>query len=279
VDEHGSGPALGGQVAVVTGASRGVGKGIAIALGEAGATVYVTGRSVDPGVSRLPGTVRETAEEVSRAGGRGVAVACDHRRDDEVAALFARVREESGRLDILVNNAFAVPEGGELWGVPFWRQPIHFWDDMHGVGLRSHYVASVLAAPLLIERGGGLIANISSFAGGMFALNVAYGVGKAAVDRLAADMAHDLTPYGVASVSLWPGIVKTERVLAGELPFDAKHGESPHLTGRAIAHLAVDPERMAKTGKTLVVAELAAEYGFTDVDGRLPRSLRRSRPT
>ncbi|MCA9692089.1 MAG: SDR family NAD(P)-dependent oxidoreductase, partial [Myxococcales bacterium] len=263
-------------VAVVTGASRGVGRGVALALGDAGATVYVTGRTIRDGEAPLPGTIGATADEVSRRGGRGIAARCDHRRDDEVRALFRRVADEAGRLDLLVNNVFCVPDG-VLTPAPFWEQPLSFWDDMHAVGLRSHYVASVLAAPLLLRSDAGLIVNISSFGGASFQINVAYGVGKAGVDRLAADMAHDLRPRGVAAVSLYPGVVRTERLLAlGDAsPFSLTHAESPELTGRVIAALARDPARMRYTGRTLVVAELADEYGVLDIDGARPRSPRR----
>jgi dehydrogenase/reductase SDR family protein 1 len=161
--------------------------------------------------------------------------------------------------------------------VRFWEMPLSMWDEMHTVGLRSHYVASVFATPLLIAHGNGLIANISSFAGAGHLFNTPYGVGKAAVDRLAADMAHELRPYGVAAVSLWPGIVKTERIMAqaGTLPFDVNQGESPQFTGRAIVALATDPNVLDRSGRVLVVAELAEEYGFTDIDGSRPASLRR----
>lgn len=197
---------------------------------------------------------------------------CDHGVDEDVQALFARVDSEQGRCDILVNNVFAIPSG-ELFGTAFWKQPIGFWDTMHRVGLRSHYVASVYAAPLLLKSQG-LIANISSFGGASYQVNVAYGVGKAGVDRLARDMARDLEPHGVCSVALYPGVVRTERVLAGELPFSTEVSESPEFTGRAITALFTDPKRMDKTGRVHVVAELAEEYGFDDVDGTRPPSLR-----
>lgn len=268
---------LDGQVFVVTGASRGVGKGVALALGEAGATVYVTGRTVTEG-SALPGTIGETALEVTRRGGSGVAVQVDHADDDAVRALFERVGRECGRLDGLVNNVFAVPSG-ELFGRPFWEQPIDFWDTMHGVGLRSHYVASVFGAPMMVAARRGLIVNISSFGGKSFQLNVAYGVGKAAVDRLAADMAHDLSPHGVTSLALYPGIVRTERILKhqAELPFDLTKSESPELTGRAVVALASDPKLAERAGRVWVVAELAEQYGFDDIDGTRPASLRAPR--
>lgn len=264
---------LDGQIAVVTGASRGVGKGIALGLGEAGATVYVTGRSVSRG--SLPGTIGETAEEVTALGGRGIAAACDHGDDAQVAELFARVNRERGRVDILVNNAFAVPDGKLV--APFWELPIEQWDVMHRVGLRSHYVAAWHAAPLMIAQKRGLIVNVSSFGAKIQAVNVAYGVGKAGVDRMTRDMGRELSSHSVTVVSLWPGVVKTERLLAepDRLGFDATNGESPTLSGRAVAAIAADPERLAKTGKPLVVAELAVEYGFTDVDGTVPTSMRR----
>lgn len=262
---------------MVTGASRGVGRGIALGLGEAGATVYVTGRSTTPG--RLPGTIGETAEAVTALGGRGIPVRVDHARDDEVEALFARIDDEAGRLDVLVNNAFAIPEG-KLIGDPFWEQPISFWDTMHTVGLRSHYVASIFAARRMAAARRGLIVNVSSFGAKITSVNVAYGVGKAGVDRLSRDAARDLQPYGVTVVSIWPGIVKTERLLLEpeRLPFDTAQGETPQFSGRAVAALAADPDVLSRTGKALVVAELAEEYGFTDLDGSRPPSLRTLRP-
>lgn len=266
---------------MVTGASRGVGKGVAIGLGEAGATVYVTGRTLDSSSTPLGGSIQETADAVTQAGGCGIAVRCDHAVDADVEALFARVKAEHGRLDILVNNAFAVP-AGKGHGVPFWELPISAWDDMHRVGLRSHYTASVFAAPLLFAAKAAqgstpLIAHISSFGARVYAVNVAYGVGKAGVDRMASDMAVELKPHGVASVSIWPGVVKTERILRGEFPYPLEGAESPTFSGRAVAALATDPKLMEKTGKPLVAAELALEYGFTDIDGSQPKSRRQKK--
>ena len=255
---------LKGTIALVTGASRGVGRGIAIGLGEQGATVLVTGRTTASGQHRLPGTIHQTAEEVTRAGGAGIAIACDHSKDEEIEALFARIRTEHRRLDILVNNVFSVP-GGPLIGTPFWEQPISQWDEMHSVGLRSHYVASVHAAKMMVPAKSGLIANVSSPGGGRYAISVAYGVGKAAVDRLAADMAYELRPHGITAISLWPGIVKTERLIAmGERsPFPLDHAESPELSGRVLAAFATDPKRISRTGQVLIVASLAQEYGVS----------------
>lgn len=272
--------ALSGVVAIVTGASRGVGKGCAIELGAAGATVFVTGRTVESGSAALPGTIVATAEAVTEAGGRGVAVRCDHRRDDEVARLFERVEEEAGRLDVLVNNAFLIPP--ELTaGKKFWEVPLSNWDDMIDVGTRSAFVASALAARIMIRQRRGFIANISSSGAAKYAWHVCYGVGKCALDRLTADTAHELAEHGVSVVSLWPGLVLTERVQATleEMPGLAKvRGESPRFTGRAVAALAADPEVARHTGRALASRDLADLYGFTDVDGNLPDGPLEERP-
>jgi NAD(P)-dependent dehydrogenase (short-subunit alcohol dehydrogenase family) len=272
--------ALAGRIAVVTGASRGVGKGCALELGAAGATVYLTGRTVTEGEAPLPGTIGATAAEIEGAGGRAVAVRCDHRDDAEVEALFDRVRDEQGRLDVLVNNAFLIPR--ELTsGLPFWRCPISNWDDMIGVGTRSAYVASLFAARLMTARGSGLIANISSSGAAEYAWHVAYGVGKAALDRFTADAARELREQGVAVVSLWPGLVATERVRAARaaLPaLDLGAAESQRFTGRAVVALAADPEVLRRSGRAFASRALALEYGFTDIDGRLPAGPLHDRP-
>jgi dehydrogenase/reductase SDR family member 1 len=266
---------LQGRVVIVTGASRGIGKGIALALGAAGATVCVTGRSLERSDDSR-GSLTGTADEVAALGGVGVAVRCDHADDAQVEAVFDRVRAEQGRLDLLVNNVMATPQREELpagassfWDLhPFWEVPISFWDAFHTVGLRSHYVASVFAAPLMIESGGGLIVSISSSGAALYAENVAYGVGKAGVDKLAADMAEELRPYQVASVSLWPGFTRTEDVLAQPDVYpDLSGTTSPLFNGRAVAALAGDPRVMEKTGQRLKVIELAREYGVNDTDG------------
>ena len=271
---------LRGAVAVVTGATRGVGRGVALGLGEAGATVYVTGRSTAPGagVGGFSQTIHDTAADVTAAGGAGIAVRCDHGADDMVTALFARVREEQGRLDVLVNNVWGGYErfydGSEHNAGPFWEQPLSLWDSMHRIGVRAHYVASALAAPIMIERGRGLIANVSSYAGQTFIPPVAYGVAHAAIDRLSADLAHELRPFGVASLSLYPGLVRTEAVLRAAEHFDLSNSESPQFLGRAVAALATDPNLLRLTGGWYFAAEIAQQYGFTDVDGTRPRSLR-----
>ncbi len=281
-------PNLTGKVAVVTGASRGVGKGIALGLGEAGARVYVTGRTLDEDdqlANRPPGSLRQTVREIDDLGDHGIAVRCDHRCDDEVAAVFARVRAEQGRLDILVNNVWGgyedMHEGNAFtWERPFWEQPLHRWDSMFAAGVRAHYVASGHAARMMAPQGRGLIANISFFAGQKYLANVAYGVAKAATDRLAADMAHELRGHGVTVLSLYPGLVRTEGVMyyANTLPLEERdrwlsNSESPQFSGRVVAALAADPDIMQRTGQVLVVASLAREYGIIDVDGKRPRPL------
>jgi dehydrogenase/reductase SDR family protein 1 len=268
---------LKGQVAVVTGASRGIGKGTALELGAAGATVYLTGRTVHEKDASFPGaTIGATADEVTRLGGKGIPIRCDHADDDQIEALFERVREEQGRLDILVNNVFKAQEDPRFEH-KFWELPASIWDDMIQVGCRSHYIASRAAAPMMVEQNSGLIINISSFAGAAYVFNVAYGVGKAAVDRLAKDMAAELRPHNVTCVSFWPGIVRTEYLIEkskqGMVPFSLERGETPRFTGRAAAALAADPKRFDKTGSILIVSELALEYGFKDVDGRQPGSM------
>jgi dehydrogenase/reductase SDR family protein 1 len=271
---------LAGKVALVTGASRGVGKGIALGLGEAGATVYITGRTVEAGKAAvdLPGTIHETADEVTQLGGKGIAIRCDHRNDQEVEAVFQRIRAEQNRLDILVNNVWGGYEhfndGTEFWKEQgFWTVPLSRWDKMFQAGVRAHYAASVLAAPIMIAQRSGLIVNISFFAAQKDNAGVAYGVAKAASDRMAACMAYELREHNVAVVSLYPGLVRTESVMKAAQYFDLSNSESPQFIGRAVAALASDPNIMQKSGQVLVAAALALEYGFTDIDGKQPRPL------
>lgn len=271
---------LAGKVAVVTGASRGVGRGVALGLGEAGATVYITGRSVAEGQGRegLPGTVFQTAQEVSALGGLGIAAPCDHRDDAQVEALFQRVVAEQGRIDILVNNVWdgylhMVEDGEFTWVHPFWRQPLWRWDAMFDGGVRAHFVASHFAAQTMVKQRSGLIVNISYWAGQKYMANTIYGVAKIATDRLAKDMAHELAEHDVASLSLYPGLVRTEAVMENAHFFDMSNSESPQFIGRVVAALATDPGIMGKSGQVLVAAALALEYGVTDIDGKQPRPL------
>jgi len=269
---------LQGKVALVTGASRGVGKGVALGLGEAGATVYITGRTVKDGQSaaKLPGTIAQTAREVTDMGGQGIAVQCDHRNDAEVRAVFDRIQSEQNRLDILVNNVWGGYEhfsnGTEFWKEKgFWNTPLDRWDAMFQSGVQAHYVSSVLAAPLMIAQKSGLIVNISFFAAQRSDRGVAYGAAKAASDHMAACMAHELREHHVTAVSLYPGLVRTESVLLAN--FDLSNSESPQFIGRAVAALAADPYVSLKSGQVLVAAALALEYGFTDIDGKQPRPI------
>jgi NAD(P)-dependent dehydrogenase (short-subunit alcohol dehydrogenase family) len=257
-----------------------VGRGIALGLGEAGATVYVTGRSVEEGQGRegLPGTIFQTARDVTAQGGQGIAIPCDHYHDTEVESLFQRVSDEQGRLDILVNNVWdgyqrIVENGQYTWGNRFWQQPIWRWDAMFDGGVRAHFVASHFAAKWMIQQRSGLIINISYWAAQKYMNNAIYGVAKIATDRLALDMAHDLHEYGVAALSLYPGLVRTEGVMENAEHFDLSNSESPQFIGRAIVALATDPKIMEKSGKVLVAASLGLEYGFTDIDGKQPRPL------
>ncbi len=274
------------KVALVTGASRGIGRGVALGLGELGATVYVTGRTLSGRSAHMPflqGSLEDTAQEVTALGGVGIAVRCDHTDDTQTRAVVKRIQDEHGHLDVLVNNVWGGYEGlhlwderGMKWNAPFWEQPTSVWDDMFAAGVRAHYVTNQLAAPLLIATGG-LIVGISFFAATRHkdTEGIPYFLAKNATDRMALAMANHLRPHRVTSVSLYPGLVRTEGVLlAPEGTFDLSNSESPQFIGRAVAALARDPKVHEKTGQVLVAAELGDEYGFTDVDGKRPRSLR-----
>ncbi len=257
---------LSGQVALVTGASRGIGRGIAVGLGEAGATVVVTGRTRGDDETAASGTLAETAAMVTARGGQGVAMQCDHRDDAAVADVFEAVERDRGRLDVLVNNVTALPDLEFLFsGTPFWKVPCSIWDDLFDVGLRSHFVATQLAAPMMIQRGRGLIVNVSS-AGAQakkFAV-LPYGVAKAALDRMTADMAAELEGHGVTVVSLWPPATRTESMLAqAGHDDDISTWSEPVFTGRVVAALAAQP-KLATTGSALVARTVAAELGIED---------------
>lgn len=276
--------ALSDRVVVVTGASRGIGKGIAIALGAEGATVYVTGRTVVAGTSDLPGTVGETAAEVSRRGGTGIAVQVDHAADEQVAALFEQVRREQGRLDLLVNNAFALPEDLTT-PEPFWEKPVTDWQ-MVDVGVRSNFVAARHAARLMVPKRSGLIVAISGYTGVAYTYGVVFGTCKSAVDRMARDMAVELKPHNVTSVSLWQGLTLTERAernlaanpaLRSHVATNPGVACTPLFPGRVIAALATDPDAIRRSGGTFIAAELAAEYGVTDLGGKTIPSQRSER--
>ena len=267
------------KVAVVTGASRGAGKGIAIALGAAGMTVYVTGRSLKGSDTPWGGTIGETADAVTSAGGRGIAVEVDHGDDDAVAALFERVKTDHGRLDILVNNAAKLGASTTAQG-GFWQKPLDAVD-LIDVGLRSHFVASWHAAPLLIANGRGLIVNTGHYGAVCYFHGPAYGAQKAGADKMAADMAKELRSHNVAAVSVWMGGLDTERARAwlATLSETERHElkrESPQFTGRVISALYASERMMDLSGRALIGAELGAHLGVTDIDGSIPVSWRYS---
>jgi NAD(P)-dependent dehydrogenase (short-subunit alcohol dehydrogenase family) len=263
-------------VAVVTGASRGIGRGIALALGDAGATVYVTGRSVagEPTTNRLPGTIDDTAADVTSRGGKGIPVRTDHTVDEQVEALFDRVMRESGRLDLLVNNAWGGYEGeDETFDAPFWEQPLWRWDRMLTAGVRSTLVTSYFGVRLMLPRRRGLIATTSLDAGPHDwsldregPISVFYETAKTAINRMAFGMAHNLRRYGIASVVLAPGWTRTERVMREHPPRPAQVAETQAVedVGRVAAALAADPRVLGKTGQVLRVRDLAREYGLED---------------
>ncbi|CEM02274.1 unnamed protein product [Vitrella brassicaformis CCMP3155] len=274
---------LQGLTAVVTGATRGIGRGIAIGLAESGATVYITGRTLKGGKDTL-GSLEEVQQTIKDKGGECIALQCDSADDRQLEQLFKRVERENGGLDVLVNNAFTIPQPVSDWmGKPFWQSPAKLWDVINGVGLRSHFVASALASPLLLQRKG-LIVNVSSWGGVRYIFHVIYGIGKAGMDRMAADMAEELKPHNVTVVSLWPGKVRTEnfyKLLQENDPLtkgvlDPYLSESPLYSGRAVAALASLPphKRLKRTGSVQVTAELASEFNFNDEDGTRPPSFR-----
>ncbi|XP_032260723.1 dehydrogenase/reductase SDR family member 1 [Phoca vitulina] len=264
-----------GQVCVVTGASRGIGRGIALQLCQAGATVYITGRHMD--------TLRATAEEAQSRGGQCVPVVCDSSQESEVQSLFEQVdREQQGRLDVLVNNAYAgVPAIMKNINKAFWEIPASIWDDINNVGLRGHYLCSVYGARLMVPAGRGLIVVISSIGGLQYLFSVPYGVGKAACDRLAVDCAQELRRHGVSYVSLWPGLVQTELMkevmvkndntddpLLKQLRSNFFSAETTEMSGKCVVALATDPNVLSLSGKVLPSCDLARRYSLQDVDGR-----------
>lgn len=268
------------DVAIVTGASRGAGRGIAIALGSHGCTVYVTGRSAKSGDHRLPGTIYETADAVTAAGGKGIAVRCDHSDDEQVKALFEQVMAEQGRIDILVNNAAAVYDELTTPG-NFWEKPLKL-ADMIDVGVRSSYVASWYAAPVMVKQNHGLIIFTSASGAAHYSLGPAYGAHKAGMDKLAFDVAVDFKHAGVnvAALSIWMGALLTDRLKEVIASAPEKFGylkeqvETPEFTGHIIWALYNDPKLMEMSGQTVIGAELAATYGITDEGGRRPPSYR-----
>ena len=254
---------LDGKVAVVTGATQGVGRGVGRQLAEHGAQVFITGRS---------------AQEYERLDDHTVAIRCDHRDDAQVDATFARIAREAKTIDVLVNNVWGgyermIEDGEFTWGKPFWEQPLWRWDAMFAAGVRAHYRASQFAAKLMVAQRSGLIVNVSHWAAQKRIGNVAYGVSKAATDKMTADMAVELKQHGVTVVSLYPGMVRTEKVMAASQWLDLSNSESPEFIGRAVVALGTDHDALRHTGQVLVAAALANDYGFADIDGKQPRPL------
>lgn len=265
------------RVALVTGASRGAGKGIAVALGATGATVYLTGRSVTDEELPLPGTIGATARAVNEAGGSGIAVAVDHRDDADVEMLIARITEEAGHVDILVHSATALSDDLVKPG-PFWEKSVDLADILD-VGLRSAYMVTRAAAPLLLAAEGALVVAISSPGAQCYMHGPGYGAQKAGLDKMMFDMAHDFRPFGVATLSLWPGPMRTERLEKGRAERPEIYGaiydaaETPELQGRVIHAVAQDPARMDLSGRAFYTADLAGRYGIVDLDGKQPPSF------
>lgn len=265
-------------VAIVTGASRGAGRGIAVALGSHGCIVYVTGRSEKTGDHTLPGTIYETAAAVTAAGGQGIAVRVDHGDDAQVKALIDQVMREQGRIDILINNAAAVYDELTTPG-NFWEKPLKLVD-MIDVGLRSGYVASYYAAPVMAAQRHGLIIFTSASGAVHYVYGPAYGAHKAGMDKFAADMAVDFKDHNVAVLSIWMGALLTDRLKAIIASDREKYGylesaaETPEFTGHVVWALYNDSQLMAVSGQTLIGAEMGAKYGVKDEGGRQPASYR-----
>jgi NAD(P)-dependent dehydrogenase (short-subunit alcohol dehydrogenase family) len=267
-------------VAVISGASRGIGKGMALALAKRGATVYIVGRTlvsgtqVSAGGIPVPGSIHEAAEEVTAAGGNGIAVACDLANDEDIRLLFEKVRRESGHINILVNNAASLHD--QMGTRPFWEAPVKL-ADIIDVGLRCHHLATYYAAPLLLASGRGLVVNIS-FYGNAKVHDPAYYAAKAGLDKLASVYAEDFGPHNVTAISLWPGYVRTERaeMIIGDASeiIEGMGMESPQFCGRVISALWDDDNMIALNGKTLIAAELGQHYGVADLPGHNPKSLR-----
>ena len=255
-------PNLRNQVAIVTGGTFGVGRGIANILAQSGAQVFVTGRSAHNSTDN---------ENITH-------IQCDHRNDEQVMAAFHSIIQQTGKIDILVNNVWGgyeqmMEEGVFTWGKPFWEQPLWRWDAMFSAGVRAHYLASQLAAKSMVASQRGLIVNISFWAAQKHIGNVPYGVSKAATDKMTSDIAHELRPHGITAVSLYPGLVRTEKVMEAAAWLDLTNSESPEFIGLAVAALAADPNVIRYSGTVLVAASIAAIYGFTDIDGKTPRPL------
>jgi dehydrogenase/reductase SDR family protein 1 len=273
---------LEGKVCLVTGASRGVGRGVALGLAEAGAIVHITGRTLrdgehPEGLDR-GGSLASVIEAAKAYPGNVTAHRVDHARDEETEGVVHKIIDTEGRIDVLVNSAWGgyerMAENDQFtWIDPLWKQPMWRWDAMMDVGVRSAYCGIRVAAETMAKQRSGLIVNISFWAARKFMQNVVYGISKAAMDKMAADVAEQMREHGVAAVSLYPGLVRTEDVMKNKEYFDMSNSESMEFQGRAMAGLAADPCLMEKSGKVFTSADLALEYGFADIDGYQPRPM------
>src|SRR5579862_7931673 len=271
---------LSGRVALVTGASKNIGKGMALEVGGAGATVYLTARTLEDAPGQL-GSLRRTAAEIDELGGEGIPVRCDHTVDGDVERLFDEITSRHSRLDLVVN--VASPDFSSMVGKPFWELPFDDITRCLDIGPRSNYVTTALAARTMVPQGGGVIINISSHGSGDYLLSVPYGAGKAAIDKITRDTALELRDHNVAVISLWPGLVLTEGLMSRatraadghyELQgLDISFGESPKFNGLAVVALASDPDIMKRSGGAFRSSRLAREYGFTEDDGHVPPEI------
>ncbi len=258
------------RVALITGASQGVGRGVAEGLAEAKARIYFTARSQSG--------LDETAQAIRALGGDPRPIYFDHAAVEGLAEIFARIERDEGRLDLLVNNVWGgyenmVEDGRFTWAAPFWEQPLWRWDAMMTVGVKSAYVCSQYAAPIMARNAFGLIVNVSYWSAQKHIANVVYGMAKAATDKMTADMAVEIGGTGVCAVSLYPGLVRTEKVMAGAAYLDLSNSESPRHVGRVVAALLESPEAPKLSGRACIAAELGRSFGIVDIDGAAPRPL------
>lgn len=268
------------KIVLVTGATRGIGKGIALALAKKGAIVYFTGRTEQEysGAVNLSGSLSTTQREIEDAGAIAFGVKCDHINDDETKAVVDKIIAEQGRIDVLVNNVWGGYEyfndGTEFWKEDgFWMAPISRFDKMFSAGVRAHYVTSSFVVPHMIKNNGGLIVNLSFWAAQKDDLGVGYGMAKAATNKMTETMAHDLCQHNINVITIYPGLVRTESVIKAAEHFDLSNSESPEFIGMGIAALASDINISDKTGTIQIAAQIALDYGYKDIDGKQPKPL------
>lgn len=268
------------KVALVTGGTRGIGKGTAISLAKAGAVVYFTGRTEKEfqGAVKLSGSLEATEQEIKRVGGIGYGIKCDHEDDAQTKMVIDKIISNEGKIDILVNNVWGGYEyfndGTEFWNEKeFFEAPPKRFDKMFNAGVRAHYITSCLTIPFMIKQGGGLITNISFWAAERKDMGVPYGMAKAATNKLTETMAYELEKHGISVVTIYPGLVRTESVMKSQDYFDMSNSESTEFTGLAISALATDPNVIKKTGTRQIAAQIALDYGYTDIDGKQPVPL------